>query len=101
MKKLNLFWTSMAVIVLVYVGDYYYNIYDMKQTLLSNGAMQDKDCKLVAFTDLIAPHKTSTLVDTLIEKQRASLVKVEGSSSKKERALTAYRSILENECTGG
>lgn len=101
MKKLNLFWTSMAVIVLVYVGEYYYTVNSIKQNLISYGATNDKECKLVAMTDLIAPHKTSTVIDKLMVEQKESLVGMDATPSRKRKALAAYRSILENECTGG
>ena len=101
MKRLNLFWTSIAVILVFYVGNYYYTVHSIKQDLISYGALDDPECKLTAMTDLITPHKTSLVIDKLMEKQEEALANMEGSSSKKRRVLAAYRSILENECIGG
>lgn len=101
MKKPNLFWSAMVIIVLSYVGEYYYTVNSIKHTLISYGALEDKECKLVAMTDLVAPHKTSTVIDKLMVEQEESLKGIDATSSRKRKVLAAYRSILENECTGG
>jgi uncharacterized protein YcbK (DUF882 family) len=93
MKKPNLFWSTMVIIVLSYVGEYYYTVNSIKHNL--------KECKLVAMTDLVAPHKTSTVIDKLMVEQEESLKGIDATSSRKRKVLSAYRSILENECTGG
>ena len=101
MKKPNLFWSAIVIIVLSYVGEYYYTVNNIKQNLISYGALNDKECKLVAMTDLVAPHKTPTVIDNLMVEQEESLIGTDATSSRKRKALAAYRSILENECTGG